>query len=216
MRFIKALGLAAMSALAAMAFAGAFNASADTGCIVSVADSGECPAASRLAEGTAITASTPKATLTAEGLSAVECESSVSGKITKNDGPHTQLLGLITSLLFTNCKGGCTVAKAENLPYLVEALALTLIWHVKKDEIGNPAALLEHCTIFNVSCLYETASALLKFDPPGASTPAELLAENVPLIRGKDSELCPGKGTWNANYKLTAPNAGKLWLAALP
>jgi hypothetical protein len=221
MRIIKTLGLAAVAAMAAMAFVGATSASADTICTnLTIPDSGECPLASRLALPQTITAKSTNATLTSSGIEPVTCESTVSGEAKTNDGPHTQILGLINSLTFTNCKGGCTAVNGggniENLPYLVEALALTLLWHVKKEPNGgNLAATLEHCTIFNVSCLFETSNALLTFDPASGATPAKLLAINVPLV-GASGFPCPSSGTWNATYTLTAPKGGLVNLTALP
>ena len=223
MRIIKMLGLAAVAAVAAMAFVGATSASADTICTnLTIADSGECPAASRLALPQTITATSSNATLTAEGFEPVTCtESTVSGEAKTNDGPHTQILGLINSLSFKKCSGLCTEVNKggniENLPYLVEALALTLLWHVKKEPTAtkNLAATLEHCTIFNVSCLFESANALLTFDPASGTTPAKLLAINVPLT-GTSGFPCPSSGKWNATYTITAPKGGLVNLTALP
>lgn len=222
MRLIKMLGLAGVAAVAAMAFVGASAASADTICTnLTIADSGECPLANRLALPQKVTATSSKAELKAEGFETVTCtESLVSGEAKTNDGPHTRILGLITSLTFKKCSGGCTEVNKggniEGLPYSVEAVALTLTWHISKDTGGGAlAATLEHC-FFNVSCRFEApASTLLTFDPASGTTPAKLLAINVPLT-GTSGFPCPSKGTWNATYTLTGPNKGLVNLTALP
>lgn len=218
MKFLKMLSLAAVAAAAVLALVGATGASADRGCKVEVADSGECAAANLYALPLAISAKTPvgtKAELVASGLG-TKCDSSVTGEATASDGPHTQLLGLLKTLTFTNCEGSCKNATAENLPYNVEALALALLWHINNNlSHGIPAALLE-CSLFGipVNCLYEATgqTALLNFTP---GNPAKLVANKVPLSRGtKDSQACPATGVWNATYEITTPKP--LWLTALP
>lgn len=217
MRLIKMLGLAAMAVAAVLAFVGATSASADTACKVSVADSAECPSASRYALPLPVKAkSIGKATLLSGELE-TKCTSEVVGEAKTNEGAHVGLLGLITAVTWTACEGQCKSAKSENLPWSVLAVALTLTWHVKKEPEGlNPAALLE-CTLFGfpVNCLYETESALFSFTPSANSTSAaQLVAKEVPLKRGGDSGLCPETGKWDGTYEITTPKP--LWLAALP
>jgi hypothetical protein len=216
LRLIKMLGLAAIAAAAVLAFVGATTASAETGCKVSVADSGECLAANRYALPLAVTAkSIGKATLLAEGLE-TKCTSEVVGEAKTNEGAHTGLLGLITAVNWSACEGSCKSAKSEGLPWKVLAVALTLLWHISKDPTINPSALLE-CSFFGipVNCLYEAESVLLKFTPSANSTSnAQLAASGVPLKRGGDSSVCPANGAWDGTYEVTNPKP--LWLAALP
>jgi hypothetical protein len=215
-RFIKMLGLAAMAVAAVLAFVGATTASADTACKVSVADSGECPEGSRYTLPLVVKAkSIGKATLLAEGLK-TECTSEITGEAKTNEGAHVGIVGLITAATWSSCEGSCKKATSEGLPWTVLAVALTLTWHVKKDTVGNPSALLE-CTLFGfpVNCLYEAETALFSFTPSSSSTTAaQLVAKEVPLKRGGDSEICPANGKWDGTYEIISPKP--LWLAALP
>jgi hypothetical protein len=219
------LGLAAVAALAAMAFIGSGTASADSLCLVDPevgGHNGECPEA-KIWKGPVIGLSLGKAVLLAEGLK-TECDSETLADWISNEGAHVGLLLLVLHLTFTNCTGQCKTAKAENLPYLALANALKLHVVFTKDpgSTGPPAALLE-CSLFGfpTNCLYEQPEALLEYE---LKLEGGALKAEVPLLRGGDSGLCPAKGTWHALYDIyedlglgPPPKEGaRLWLTALP
>jgi hypothetical protein len=222
-KYVKMLGLAALAALATMAFIGATTASADTLC-KSLLD--PCPEAERYAIGTEIVGLTltgvPALLLVEEGGKKVikeECHSKTKGKTTENLGAHTGLAGLIEELSFTNCKGLCPKAKGET-PFKLEGFGLQQhILVTKHSGVGlQPSAILEECTIFKVKCLYEVIgeSALLTIRSEGGATQLELHAEEIPLLLSEGSSgLCPyHKGWWDALYLIETPNPAHL--VALP
>jgi hypothetical protein len=221
-RLIKMLGLAAVAALAAMAFLGAGTASADSACLEDVGVTGECPA-NKIWTGPIIGLSA-SAVLSSSALN-VLCKSEFLANYVKNEGSHVGVLYLITLLDFTNCDK-CKPVIAENLPYLALASALKEHVIVNEDGKGHPAALLEACEVlgFKVNCLYEAAEPLLKYllekDEKGNSF-GSFDAIEVPLLRGGDSALCPKEGKWNAAYLIYEDEPGPkegapLFLTALP
>jgi hypothetical protein len=229
MRLIKMIGLAALIALAAMAFVGASSVSADSLCLVDPViggHNGECPA-EKVYKGP-ILGLAKSSVILAEGLETL-CKSEFLADWIKNEGAHIGLELLILHFIISECKGSCKSTKAENLPYKVLAVALKLHVIVTGDGKGNPAWLKE-CTLFGfpVNCLYEAKEALLEYElgEPGKTNAA--LKALVPLTRGGDSALCPASGEWHALYEIykdlgelsSLPPIGKegapLYLTALP
>ena len=225
MRLIKMLGLAAVAALASMAFLGVGVASADTFCEENVGSGNECPEGQRLTEGKLIMGLTeafnPARLLglneKGELINTTECHSTILGKVGANDGQHVSLLGLIESLTFTNCTGYCKKGKGHSAPFLFKAVALEGHVFVYKDnETGLlPGALFEEC-VLGVSCLYvstvEATVLDIKFDL--------LKATQEPLKRSGHSAFCPPKAQWDGEYLLTLDVNGQpgepIYLTALP
>ena len=224
------LGLAALAALAAMAFVGVGSASADTLCKVHAET---CPEASRFPVPTTIHAFAKEARLLSGEIETV-CESLIEGATSKNLGAHKGLEGLINTVTFKNCTGACdfvTGDSAENLPYKVIGLGLneagkyvntegTL--HVFGHKLGahELAGLLNDCTVFNFDCLYGATSALMTFLPHKpvvgalALKPATIHAK-VSLLRVGHSGFCPATAQWHALYDVTKP-AGLVALSPKP
>lgn len=200
MKPIKMLGLAAVAALAAMAFIGSGSASAVTLCKV---NTNPCPEASRIPVGETIKSSLNGGVAKLTGLLNEECSSStVDGKTTSNKG--TSLLGTITNLTFTSCK---QCEKIEALP--------PFEFHLTATGSGNgalqvllPVVHLINCTFFGIDCTVTASSVTV--DVTGGA-PALVKAVSEPLEGGG---LCDGK--WTATYKLTAPNSGTGFVEASP
>lgn len=223
MRYVKMLGLAAIAALAAMAFVGASSATAETLCEENVGHANECPVGKRVAVGENVVGLAEKAQLLGPNLEVkVDCKSEALGKLTKNEGPHIGLVVLITKLLFTPCTEASECAKAHghvNFLLLAESLPLD-VWafdHPDIPGILKPGARLEECGFLkNVTCLYEIAGekALLLIE--GDS----LKADHVPLLLSNNQIGCDHEGFWDATYLVTLDPAGNhetpLYLAALP
>lgn len=233
MRFSKMLGLAAVAALAAMAFVGAGSASADSACLEDVALTVECPAG-KVWNGSIIGLS-PETVLTA-GAFEEKCKSEFLADWVKNEGSHVGVLYLILKLTFTECKGSCKEVKgnsASNLPFLVLASALKAHAVVTADGKGTPGGLLIGCTLFgfSVNCSYTApAESLLKYllekDASGKPLVGSFSSAKGqgPIILSRtaeDSGLCPATGEWLADYLIyedpaSGVEGAELFLAALP
>jgi hypothetical protein len=122
MRLIKMLGLAAVAALAAMAFVGAMPASAETFCTQSGHHTDECPAANRY-NGNLVVTSTSKVLFLQNGEIEDECDSTLLalGATIENEGNHTGVKILVDTgaLSFTNCTGLCNSTESINPVWLL-------------------------------------------------------------------------------------------------
>jgi hypothetical protein len=211
-KLFKMLGLAAVAALAVMAFIGTSTAAADSACLKD-----ETPCASPYT-GSIFGLST-EAVLTA-GVFKVTCtESAVLGDFVKNEGAHTGVTYLMLSVTFKKCGGSCKKVKGEatlNPPYNALASADKGTLAVTEDGKGAPKALLEGCSVlgFTVACEYEAEpTTTLKYDLSGPA----FKAEGVTLLRAGDSSLCPKEGSWTAKYLLEEDPGGQpLYLVSLP
>ncbi len=213
MRLVKMLGLAAIAAVVATAFLGAGSASAVTLCKSSL-PLGECPAAERYPNGTAITSSLVAGTkaVLLSSLGNVECtESGVTGKITSST--EESLLASIESVTFKTCTLGstkCTVT-TENLPYT--AHLLLAIEKVKEpaDLGGEEWQQHYHFVVLNGKAHVECGAFIdCKFGAPEILFHVRDLAEDGDLLvlqeLSREGGLCPKTSTWHAQYLITAPH----------
>ncbi len=213
MRTIKILGLAAVSALAAMALVGATTASADSLCTTNAGHPNTCPAGNIYTGN--VLGKTSSAVLLNESKEQLEkCTGQVlgNGSSIVNEGSHKGLSILLQPLSFTNCEGICKKATGKvgsNL--LVEALTLDA-W-VTADGALAPGAELEECFL-GVKCNYELESAKQLLTASGST----LTATQVPLKRTSGSALCPAKGFWDAAYAVTKDETGggSIFITSLP
>ncbi len=219
MRYAKILGLAAIAALASMAFIGAGSASADTLCHTNPGHDKECPAGSRLPVGELIEAeSIGKAELLAS-IGNVKCDSQGLGKIVET-GNHKPVLGLLETLTFTACEGACSKAKAHSAPFHLEVQANGLNPYAQPHPSSTllPGGLLENCT-FGINCLYEVTSHLADLGEIESGATGDVLKFLVPLLRSGHSAFCPEKSEWHARYLLRSDLPGLLlpaYLTLLP
>jgi hypothetical protein len=195
MKYFKMLGLAAITAMAAMAFVGASSASADDLCKV---NESPCSETNKYPIGTVLKGSSKEAVLTS-GEFKVTCESAVEGKTTEDLGAGKGLLGLIEKLTFSSCKGSCTSATAIHTPYMVTAFASSQTANVFSDGSGKPGASLGGCLGF-ATCVFETEAAEAVLKVIGGN-PAHMKAEAVKLK--ESSGVCPTSGTWTADYTMS-------------
>lgn len=216
MRFSKMLGLAALAAVAAMAFIGATSASATTLCKVK---ENPCAVGNRYPAGTVIK-SQLKAGTTAKlvsSLGTVECTASTSDGKTEEQ-TAAKLMGVQETLTFTSCKLGktaCTVT-SEHLSYLALVLLLTLFpfFHILFEASPGheePRALVD-CGSKALKCFFGAKETLLEGE---SGAPATLKANGVEFERKEESGfLCPKESKWFAEYEVTTPNP--LWVASEP
>ena len=212
MRFIKMLGLAAIAAVAAMAFVGAGSAAATVLCKQAPNAENKCAAGQSYGVGTIIKGTAQNAVLTSD-LSNVTCEHSETEAEVSNAGSaSTTVTGSIKKLTFTGCKTaglvGCTVT-VQNLPYHAEVHAgeggngsLT----VKTGGKGKPGA-----TVVCVGVINCTFNNTLFNLPVEGGNPAAVLANEVALER--EGGTCGKEAFWDATYTAIAPNTA-IWVAS--
>ncbi len=219
MKYIKILGLAAVAAMALMAFVGAGSASATVLCKETPTGTNPavCPAGKTYAVNDVIEGAVQQPALLTNDLENVECATSTTrSKVTNAGGTNSTVLGTIESLTFGGCKtevtkATCTVT-VENLPYLAE-VHWTSGTHdgtltAKNDGSGEPGA-----KVTCVGVLICKFSAEPTLDIHGGS-PASVEASEEPLgIHGGFLEaVCPTEAFWDATYVATGTNTA-VWVA---
>jgi hypothetical protein len=218
MRLIKMLGLAAVAAMAVMAFAVA-SASADSSCNESGLHAGECKSVYTGSLKGLTPAGEPALLLGPELRVEEKCHGETLVNQLSNEGSHKGLLLLGEPLKFgldaggAKCEGLCTEVKGENASLLLlEALTLDL-W-VSKDPsaAGAPAAKFQGCPL-GATCLY----TLLSEPQLLTGTGSQIIADHIKLNRTQGT-FCPSEGFWDAKYNVTKDEVGgaPLFAAALP
>jgi hypothetical protein len=221
MKYLKILGLAAVAAMALMAFAG--TASADVLCKAAPNAAGECSTtAGTYASGTVFNSFSSNAKLTVEGgvLSSVTCtESNVALKSTSagSNTPGATVGGEVTSVKWGGCTGSngssCTVSESKGYTGSVKAT----------DNEGDGTVVvngsqttLVTCTSFGFEfkCTYKPTTAGLDLTLTGGN-PATFTATSQPLTLEAGGIGCGSTGKWDATYKLTSVNSSPtaLWVA---
>jgi len=210
MKYVKMLGLAAIAAIAAMAFIGAGSASATTLCKVNTSP---CPEASRYPVHSTVLALSTEAVLS--GSLSVTCHSHVTVLSESNDGVGAPLLGKITALTWTSCKGGCSSATTTLLPSgSLQGTTLTA---------GKTEVELKGCLGF-ATCKATATEPKLTFNGGTIGGTASAKATNVPVTLSGFG--CGSAGTWNAGggsggtpYVVTSVNgssSGSVFVVASP
>jgi hypothetical protein len=206
----KACGLAAISALAALALLGAVSASATTLC---KAKETVCAAANRYPKGTTLKmklkAKTEATFVTSFGT--VKCkEASIEAHSNEESSGSSAVAidGLIGLGPFSFCKLGeteCTVIP-PNLPWLILNLFLSSFpfYHVKIEEdlqgTGGPRTEVK-CGAF-IQCTFGVESLLLAGE---SGSPAALTAAGL-VLKKESGALCSAEAKWSAEYEITTPS----------
>lgn len=185
------LSLAAVAAIAAMAFIGASSASATTLCSV---NTNPCPEANRYTSVSVEAALETGTEAVLSGPVAVKCNTStVKGASEGTSG--NPLKGKITGLTFGPTCTGCTTVTSEALPYVAD---------VKATGGGNgtltvlsPKVKLANCPL-GISCTASASEVVL--DVVGGN-PAKVLAKEEPITLSCSFE----KGKWDATYVVSTP-----------
>ena len=201
MKLFKALGLAAIAALAAMAFVGVGTASADTAC-TSAEYENPCAAENEMEAGDPLVGELKEGKAVLKGPLAVECsESTVEGEVTANGGEEVE--GIITAVTFNSCTTCEKATSRAGAEFPVQVNFLSVSGGVQQDEfnVHNPVVDLIGCTIFKVKC---TATAKeVKLDMHSSPSQTSVVAKEEPLTLS--GGLCGSGGTWTATYKLVEP-----------
>jgi hypothetical protein len=206
-KYLKALGLAAIAAMALMAFLGAGSASATVLCTQALTT---CPGGHETGEmyepGDVIVGTSTNARLTSD-LANVKCTNSeTEAELESTGGASETVTGKIIELNFTGCKTeqlvpvNCTVT-VNNLPYNAEVHwtegrngQLT----VTSGGAGNPGA-----TVVCIGVINCTFSNTLFSLPVDGGNPAKVTANKVNLLR--NGGLCGNEAFWDATYESTTP-----------
>jgi hypothetical protein len=214
MRLTKVFGLAALAAVAAMAFIGVSSASAAIKhsvvlCDQLVAVEQLCPEGHLWPKGTIILALAEGGVLKAGGLE-VKCpHTEIEAKTTAEAGLSlpfeiTKLkFGKLETELGKGCEGCTEIHTTPPYPGKIEVEAIDKFYFQSTGE-----AELLHCTIFNVTCKYgsENILSLIHHDGThpkheGTNLPHILIRNTLVKIGG--SGFCPAEGTWEADPIVT-------------
>jgi len=197
MKYLKMLGLSAITAAAVMAFVGAGTASATTVCTLgtttSPCGSGETPYSGKI-----VAHLVPGTKAVLAGTLKVECSVSTVEGTTNSSG-----VGEITNATWSNCTN-CPEIKALNLPW--KAHATTGTPPNGTMTVENPSVLLGKCLGGFANCVASAKSVVLDVD---GGEPALILAISEPLTMTTESGFgCGSTGTWTASYEALTPSTG--------
>lgn len=204
MRYLKALGLAAVAAAVLMALVGTGTASATTLCTTNVEP---CPVGWRInaEEDSIIEASiinTAKLESTSGTTTFATCTvGSMSGKITNGGGATETVSGPIESLTWAPEGAGCST-KVETKTNG----SLEIHW-ISGGNNGTVTALNSEVTVklFGVSCEYKAPSTGLHLGTLTGGVDPILDINAVVTVTTGSSFLCPETARWTAEYTISKP-----------
>jgi hypothetical protein len=211
MKYLKIIGLAAVAAMALMAFAG--SASADVVCKETPNAAGECSTkAGSWGSGTTIAADSTSAVLTVTGSSVgvtkVSCATSTVGLKTTGAGsqtPGVEVPGEVTSLKWESCQtnSGLTCTVSESSGYNAGLVAANDAGTGTLTVRGAKKTKVVCGGIF--SCEYEPTKSGISMHFFGG-TIASVEATEQPLVLVAGGFGCGTEGKWDAKYSVTSIN----------
>ena len=207
MKYLKMVGLAAVAAMALMAFLGAGSAA---GAVLCKTDTDPCEAGQDLAAGDSLTFSLKSVVVLKAAFSQVKCGSSHLGtKITNTGGKGKEVDAEVTEFSLTECKCGERTAH----------ITTTSTGSLRIDSAGTVTSVdtrtTMNCTGL-ASCIYGTVSGGTDIDTFTDSTDTGSAAEldgsaTLTWSSGTGDSgqfICAGFGdtaTWTASYQVTSP-----------
>ncbi len=237
MRFTKVLGLAAVAAVAAMAFIGTSSALATDSIVLCkelITDLSLCKAGELAPSGTVLLALATNPKLTG-GFSEIKCpDSTVTAETTAASGATLPIT--ITSLEFGSLPtpslgNGCTTCTGgvHTTPPYTGEIEVETIEDKDKTKLHDwffktsGSAELLNCFGLGITCAYGSSSILSLIDndagehPSAAEKPAGsgkhptygIILISTSLTKTGGSGLCPGSGTWTADYYIYALDKSK-------
>lgn len=195
MRFVKMLGLLAVVAAAAMAFAATASATVLT----------SSAGGAKVEKGATIHA-TSEGTTTLDGPAAISCaQSTVKGKVANEGGTNITVSGGIEELTFEGCNQHVTVkTKGE------------LLIHTKTEAAdgngiltSNGAEVQVVLTGLGIECIYSTTNTPIGTLTGSAKlkgSTATLDIESSPIPRTGGSIFCGGSAKWTGSYSVSTPD----------
>jgi hypothetical protein len=209
MKSIKMFGLAAVAAIAAMAFVGAAAAQADTEVVLCKKAEALCAAANVYPVGTEIKATATNPELLGGPLPEKCSTSETTGKTTSAGGMGAPLLGEIATLTFSSCSPCTSVTSPGKFKTEISVNA--------KDEYSmkttGEATISGGFFCFGNVCKFKGENLTLPIDN---SFPHPVILTNkakLQLVSGSES-FCGKTGEWVATYTTTLPE-GQLSLFQL-
>ena len=204
MKYLKMLGLAAVAAMALMAFAGAGTASATTLCKTVPDANGNCEAAWHYPIGTVIHASQEAGTTAiledTSGNTLVTCtESTIKGTTTTTGSSTETVKGHISAMIWGSGPTPCT-ATTDTIA-LGELEVHAELPHGNGTLTGSGSKVTVQ--IFGVSCVYGTGAGTDLGTVTGGN-PATIDV-NAVINRVEGGFLCPSTTKWTASYVITEP-----------
>jgi hypothetical protein len=210
MKYLKMLGLAAVAAMALMAFVGAGSASATVICKTEVTP---CPSGWMVSQGEEVSASlegTAKLETTAAEPTVLDtCTAgSVSGP-TEQTGSATETVSIkfTKEQLSWGSPTSCT-----NTTDTVSGGTIEFHWISPWSMTVTVKEAKVTVNTLGTSCTYGFGSEYKDIgiiNPPKEGGPAKMVISTlVPKTEG--NFLCPGEARWTATYKVTT-NGGNLW-----
>jgi hypothetical protein len=207
MKYAKILGLAAIAAMAIMAFVGASSASATVLCKTTLVEG--CAAAKwDYPAGTEIHAVLVENTeAKLENLSGstiyAHCSESTLQGTTANTGSSTETVSGSGVVTWGAKNVGCstTVDTLENG-------TLEVHYGEKGDGVVTGKGVVVTVELFGVTCAYGTAATGTKLGTltePASSTADTVIDANAEVEKKSGGFLCPSETRWTAEYTITSP-----------
>lgn len=199
MKYVKVFGLAAVMAMAMMAFLGAGTASATVLCKTSLtegcgASGWDYPAGTQI-HATLEAGSSATLRNTESSIVNTCTESTVLGKTTNTGSSNETVVGHIEALSFGHC---------TNTTDVVSLGELEVHWDVGTDN-GTLTARTAAVTmnLFGASCTYGAGGGT----DLGTVTGGSMATMDVNAVVNKTAGgfLCPGTAVWEAKYTVTSP-----------
>ena len=206
MKYVKMLGLAAVAAMALMAFFGASSASA---AVICKTNADPCGASWDLVKGDSLNASLKSGTsaVLKAAFSEVKCsKSEVKGEVINTGGKGKEVEGDITEITFTECKCGERTAHVTT----TEAGSLKVNDAGTTTVVGTRATI--NCTGL-ASCIYGTVLSGTDVGSGSGGSPATFNASATLTWSSGTGDsgqfVCAGfgdTGTGTATYQITSPS----------
>ena len=204
MKYVKILGLAAVAAMALMAFIGAGTASATklhkTGGTVNLGDTLFASLETGTSATLADTAGNPIETCT---------ESKVHGTTTTTGGANETVRGNVSELTFSGGPGcNVTVHQAQNGTLEIHQIGATTNGTVTGSGFEVTIA------VFGTTCVYGLGATKVDLGELTGSTTSNATMHIDAVVREQtgDKFLCPNDGRWIAKYEMTTPSP--MWVEA--
>lgn len=211
MKYLKLIGLAAVAAMALMAFIGAGSASATALCSTTPTTTGEnigeCPSGWDYAAGTEIHAELEGNAIleTLGGTELAKCTVGTIQAHTTNTGSTTETVeAKITALTWGAVGAGCNKT--------VDTLKTGhLIIHtdVGDDHNGLVTATTSEVTVNTIfgSCIYGTGAerSIGTLTHSTATEPHATIDINTTVLKVGGNAACPTETRWTASYTVTSP-----------
>jgi hypothetical protein len=215
MKYVKTLGLAAVMAMALMAFAGATTASATVLCGVeptegSPATKGTvCPAGQAYGSGTQVHVVLKPGTIGrfTTTFKTIECEETTATGATSNEGSASETVqGTVEVLTLGKCNCEVKVLKKGTMEvhWNADSFNGTL------TSSGAELTVICSTILGNIHCIYVTENTNNGTLTGGSPAFADVQEAEIPRL--VTSGFCAEKAKWDATYEVTSPTP--LYVAA--